>query len=103
MDLSYLVTHLHPLLLFTLVVVFCVLSAEIGALVAQFRIKKGVKDPEVPVGTAVGAILGLLAFMLGFTFSITATRFVDRKKVTINQANAIGTSYLRTSVLPEKQ
>ena len=55
------------------------------------------------MGTAVDAILGLLALILGFTFSITSSRFADRRELVVQQANAIGTSYLRTSLLPEKQ
>ena len=103
MDLAQFITSLNPWILFGLIVVYCVAFAEVGSLVAQFRIKKGIKEPDAAIGTAVGAMLGLLAFMLGFNFSITASRFSDRKALVISQANAIGTSYLRTSILPEKQ
>jgi hypothetical protein len=103
MDFAEFITSTNPWILFGLVVVFCVLCAEAGSLVAHFRIRKGIKEPEAAVGTAVGAMLGLLAFMLGFNFSITASRFADRKELTIKQANAIGTCYLRTSTVPEKQ
>lgn len=103
MDLAQFITSLRPWILFGLIVVFCVAFAELGAFVAQFRIKKGVKEPDAAIGTAVGAMLGLLAFMLGFNFSITSSRFADRKQLTIEQANAIGTCYLRTSTVPEKQ
>ncbi|MBK0404692.1 hypothetical protein I5M27_16985 [Adhaeribacter sp. BT258] len=103
MDIAHIITSLHPIILFGLVIVFCILCAEGGAIVAQFRVKKGIKEPDAPLGTAVGAMLGLLAFMLGFNFSITASRFADRKELTIRQANAIGTCYLRTSTIPEKQ
>jgi hypothetical protein len=41
--------------------------------------------------------------MLAFTFSITADRFGKRKELAIRHANAIGTCYVRASVLPEKQ
>ena len=41
--------------------------------------------------------------MLGFTFSVAISRFSDRKHLVIDQAKAIGTSYLRTDLLPEKQ
>jgi hypothetical protein len=103
MDFAQFITNLNPWILFGLVIVFCVVCAETGAIAAQFMIRKGIKDPQTPVGTAVGALLGLLAFMLGITFSITASRFAERKSLTIKQANAIGTSYLRTSTITEKQ
>lgn len=103
MDVAASLTSLSPWVLFVLLVVFCVLAAETGSMVARRRVTKGVKEPEAPMGTAVGAMLGLLAFMLGFTFSLTASRFADRKELVIRQANAIGTLYLRTSMIPEKQ
>jgi hypothetical protein len=51
----------------------------------------------------VGAILGLLAFMLAFTFSLAASRFDARRQVVLEEANAIGTTYLRARLLPEPQ
>lgn len=103
MDLAHFITSINPWILFGLVVLFCVLCAEAGALIAHLMVRKGIKEPEAAVGTAVGAMLGLLAFMLGFNFSITASRFAERKELTIKQANAIGTCYLRTSTIPKKQ
>ena len=47
----------------------------------------------------VGATLGLLAF----TFGMAASRFDTRKQLVLDEANAIGTTYLRTAMLPEKQ
>lgn len=77
-------------------------ASELGSWITR---RKEARDKEKasPVGTLVGALLGLLAFMLGFTFSITASRFSERKHLVVDQAKAIGTSYLRTSLLPEKQ
>ncbi|MBK0402505.1 hypothetical protein I5M27_05875 [Adhaeribacter sp. BT258] len=79
------------------------LAAEAGAIVANKRVKKGAKEPDAPIDTAVGAVLGLLAFMLGFTFSLTEERFSDRKELVIQEANAINTCYLRANLIPEKQ
>jgi len=103
MDLARIVTSLPPSIFFILFVIFCVLFAEAGSLIARKRVKAGVVEPEAPVGTAVGAMLGLLAFMLGFTFSLTASRFSTRKELVIKQANAIGTCYVRASMIPPKQ
>jgi hypothetical protein len=49
----------------------------------------------------VGAMLGLLAFMLAFTFGLAASRFDARRLALLDEANAIGTAYLRTGFLPE--
>jgi hypothetical protein len=51
----------------------------------------------------VGAILGLLAFLLAFTFAMTASRFDSRRELVIEDANRIRTAYQFTRLLPEKQ
>lgn len=51
------------------------------------------------LGSAVAATLGLLAFMLGFTFNMTAERFGQRKVLLIEEINAIETAYLRADFL----
>jgi len=73
---------------------------ELGQWLGLRRKKKG-GESETPVGASVGATLGLLAFTLGFSFSMAATRFDSRKQAVVDEANAIGTTYLRTSLLPE--
>ena len=50
----------------------------------------------------VGAMLGLLAFILAFTFGLVAARFDTRRQVLLDEANAIGTTYLRAGMLPEQ-
>jgi hypothetical protein len=46
------------------------------------------------------SVLGVLALLLGFTFSLALQRFDDRSEAVIHEANAIGTSYLRAQLLP---
>lgn len=53
--------------------------------------------------TAVAAVLGLLAFMLGFTFSLTWSKFANRNSLGIQHSKAITLSYLRAGLIPEKQ
>jgi hypothetical protein len=48
-----------------------------------------------------GAVLGLLALLLGFTFSMAVTRYEHRRDLVLQEANSIGTTYLRASLLPE--
>jgi hypothetical protein len=50
----------------------------------------------------VGATLGLLAFILAFTFGLAAARFDTRRQLLLDEANAIGTTYLRAGMLPER-
>ena len=90
---------LGALMLFTVIIVL--LSIECGHRLARFRPIRDQKTHEVPVGTMVGAVLGLLAFMLAFTFGFASSRFEDKKMVLIEESNAIGTAYLRAATMPE--
>lgn len=47
------------------------------------------------------ALLGLLALLLGFTFSMSISRLETRKLLVLEEANAIGTTYLRSHFLAE--
>jgi len=51
-------------------------------------------------GAIVPAVLGLLALLLGFTFALAVDRFETRRGLVLEEANAIGTAYLQTQVLP---
>jgi hypothetical protein len=56
---------------------------------------------ESSVPTLEGAVLGLLALMIGFTFAMALSRFEGRRDSVLNEANAIGTAALRARLLPE--
>jgi hypothetical protein len=53
------------------------------------------------LATIQAAILGLLALLLGFTFAMSMSRYDKRKQMVLEEANAIGTTFLRTQLLPE--
>jgi hypothetical protein len=82
-------------------VLVVVLSVEVGFQIGGFRRRRSDAEKEAPVGSIVGATLGLLAFMLAFTFGLAASRFDARRMVVLEESNAIGTSYLRAGLLPE--
>lgn len=94
-------TILPPWAFFFVVWLLGMLTVKAGAWVKAKKERK--HEKPAPVGSLLGALLGLLAFMLGFTFSITANRFSERKNLVVNQGKAIGTSYLRTDLLPDSQ
>lgn len=71
-----------------------------GILIARAR-RRLAEGEDAPTGTVVGATLGLLAFILAFTFGMTATRFDNRKQVLLDEVNAIETTYLRAGLIPE--
>lgn len=93
-----------PLWLWTGGIALTVIAAiEIGYRVGRYRGRMSTHEVEAPVGTMVGATLGLLAFILAFTFGLAANQFEARREMVVDEANAIGTAFLRAGMLPEAQ
>jgi hypothetical protein len=103
MDFGQLICALPLWLLFCVTAATSMLSVEGGAHLAKRVLRHRAKEPEAPLGSLVGSVLGLLAFMLAFTFGMTASRFESRKQLVLDEANAIGTAYLRAGLLPSSQ
>lgn len=59
---------------------------------------KSLEDQESYI---VSAVLGLLALLLGFTFSLATDRFEARRALVVDHANAIGTAFLQSQLLGE--
>lgn len=55
-----------------------------------------------PSGTAVGALMGLLAFMLAFSFGMGSSKLNERKQALLQEINAIGTLYLRADLMEKE-
>lgn len=92
-----------PLWLLSLLVIAIVLvSNEVGWRLGSHQQQMQGIEGKTPISAPVGATMGLLAFLLAFTFGMAATRFDSRKQAVMQEANAIGTAYLRTSFLPEQ-
>ena len=83
--------------------VIVLLSVEGGYRLGMIRRKRAETEKESSVGTMVAATLGLLAFLLAFTFGLVAQRFDARRLTIVDEANAIGTTYLRAALLPEPE
>ena len=77
------------------------ISVECGYRLGKFRLSRREQEKEAPVGTMVGATLGLLAFILAFTFGLASSRFDNRRQLLLDEASALGTIYLRAGMLPE--
>lgn len=88
-------------LIFVATIVVIMLAVEIGFRLGGHRREHARQEKESPVGAMVAAILGLLAFMLAFTFGLAASRFDANRFLVLDEANAIGTTYLRAALLPE--
>jgi hypothetical protein len=81
-----------------LMLVCCELGYQFGAR-ARSR-----QDKEAPIslGPMVGGLMGMLAFVLAFTFSMAASQHDLRKQNVLDEADAIGTAYLRAELLDEQ-
>jgi hypothetical protein len=55
------------------------------------------------LGAIEGAVFALMGLLLAFTFSGAASRFDARRQLVVDEANAIGTAYLRLDLLPPEQ
>jgi hypothetical protein len=75
------------------------LASRIGGWFGGREFNRDDGQSKVQSAAAVAAALGLLAFMLAITFSITNSRFDERRHLVLKEANAIGTAYLRTDIL----
>ena len=84
---------------------FVFVALMLGWIEAGFRLGRRVRgrveqNTKSDVSTIAAAILGVVALLLGFTTSMAVSRFEMRKRLVLEEANAIGTSYLRTKLLP---
>lgn len=84
--------------LFALIVLF----NEIGFRVGRFVQHSTDSELKSLTGSIQASILGLLALLLGFTFSMSMQRYDNRSYALISEANAIGTAVLRVQLLPSE-
>lgn len=89
--------------LFLAINAFLALTMEGGYRLGKWRRSLISDEKEQPVGAMVASILGLVALVLGFTFSLAAQRFDIRRMAILEEANAIGTTYLRARLLPDPE
>lgn len=84
-----------------LVMGFGLLAVECGYRFGNWRHRHAIEEKDASVAAMTASILGLLAFMLAFTFSLAFSRFDNRREAVVEEANAIGTTWLRAQLLPE--
>lgn len=75
-------------------------TAALGLLIGRRMRAQGEKHRE-PAGVAQGALLGLVGLLLAFGLTMAVGRYETRRGLVVEEANAIGTTYLRAQFLAE--
>lgn len=90
-------TAVISLVLFAGIVIFYLSGVWLG----NYQKKNNPDAKAEGVGPLEGALLGLLALLLSFTFSMSASRYDTRRSLIIQEANNISTVFLRTDLYPD--
>ncbi len=96
-EVPYWVVFVGYLLLFTL-------SIEAGFRLGRWKGPSAdvlAESRKAQAGTVLGAMLALVGFLVAFTFGMAGSQYDARRKLVIDEANAIGTTYLRAAHMPE--
>ncbi|WP_035883750.1 bestrophin-like domain [Cupriavidus metallidurans] len=88
----------HPAILFVVMLLVMSSATALGALVLR-RIRPLPAEVKDDFGIVQGATLTLLALLIGFTLSMAVGRYDQRKNLEEEEANAIGTEYLRADLI----
>lgn len=88
----------YPLAVFVCALVGLWAAEWVGVFVRR-RVQPGDSD-RGDIDFVIGAILTLLGLLIGFTFSMAVSRYDQRKNYEEEEANAIGTEYVRAELLP---
>jgi protein-S-isoprenylcysteine O-methyltransferase Ste14 len=73
---------------------------EVGYRVGEWWQRRTPDEHEGPTSMLVGSVLALLAFLLAVTMGMASDRFDARRGLVLDEANEIGTAYLRAGYLP---
>jgi hypothetical protein len=76
------------------------LLLELGRRLGRRRQARDDEGARAGLGAVEGAVFALLGLLIAFTFSGAASRFDSRRQLIVEEANAIGTAWLRLDLLP---
>jgi hypothetical protein len=89
-------SNYQRLAIFLVSLVVILAASEVGRWLGMRAGRQGEED----ISTLEGAVLGLLALMIAFTFAMALSRFEGRREAILIEANSIGTTALRARLLP---
>jgi hypothetical protein len=73
---------------------------SVGRRIGARHLASDPKGARTGTGTIEAAVFALLGLLIAFTFSGAVSRFDDRRHLIVEEANAIGTAFLRLDLLP---
>lgn len=88
-------------LLFALLSLAGVVVYELGFRFGRWHQARTHEVKEGFADTLVAALLAMLGFLLVYTIGMASSRFEARNDLVLREANAVQTTYLRTTMLPE--
>ena len=83
--------------------IFAVIGGASALGIAVGRYLRQSDHYREPIGTLQGALLGLVGLILAFGLTLAVGRYQDRRADVVNDANTIGTAYLRAQTIAEPQ
>lgn len=83
------------------VVCFIAISFELGYQIGRYSRSHYERNGDTSPGPMVATVLTMLAFILAFTFSMTASKYENRKQLVVDEVNAIATAFFRADLLAQ--
>lgn len=102
MSTLYFIDKWPSWLIYLFLVVVFIPFDELGYRIGKFRNKRLSSTDAIRYTGLVETVLALLAFMMAFTFGQASSNYAARKQLILQDANAIGSAYLRADLLPDK-
>lgn len=92
---------INSVLIAAILFVSMALAIEAGYRIGRLFERDNNESSKAHVSAIQASLLGILALLLGFTFSLALQRYDSRSAAVVEEANAIGTAWLRAGLLPE--
>src|SRR6187401_489121 len=91
-----------PIYLLSAIIFFLIILFNwLGFKFKKWQLEKHPGKVPENLGSVEGSMLGAMALLLGFTFSIAISKFETRRQITIDESNEIGTALLRSDMYPD--
>lgn len=91
--------HLNSIVIAVVLLITVALVMEAGYRTGRRALASNTESTKTHVNAVQASLLGVLALLIGFTFSLALQRFDSRSEAVVAEANAIGTAYLRAQLL----